>query len=75
MSDSDGTRLGRLLASEPELTQVQTGEDGQEFLRRFSAYITAEGCDVASMFRRMECLQLETILQEKSYAEVLADLP
>jgi hypothetical protein len=68
VSDSDGTRLGRMMATEPELTRVQD----DTFLRRFTEYVTADGFDVGSMVTRMERLKFETIVQQKSCAEVLA---
>lgn len=74
LDDSAGTRLGRMMASEPELTQVQMGEAGREFLRRFTAYVTADGFDVGSMVTRMERLKFETIVGQQSYSEVLAEL-
>lgn len=72
---SDGTRLGRLIASEPELTEVREDEAGQEFLRRFADYVTADGFGVGDMVTGMERLKFEMIVQEKSCAEVLADQP
>lgn len=70
MNDSNGKRLGRMMATEPELTQVQDGE----FLRRFVDYVTADGFGVGDMVTRMERLKFETIVQEKSYGEVLAEM-
>jgi len=69
VAESAGTRLGRMMAAEPELTQVQPSE----FIRRFVAYVTADGFDCSSMVTRMERLKFETIVQEKSYSEVLAE--
>ena len=69
VTESNGTRLGRLLASEPELTQVQDGD----FLRRWIDYVTADGFGVGDMVRGMERLKFEMIVQEKSCAEVLAE--
>jgi hypothetical protein len=40
---SAGKRLGQMMATEPELTGVRTDETGPEFLRRFVAYVTADG--------------------------------
>lgn len=64
-----------MMASEPELTRVAADEAGREFLRRFTDYVTADGCDVGSMVTRMERLKFEMIVQAKSCAEVLADWP
>jgi len=74
VDESSGTYLGRMMASEPELTQVQMTEAGREFLRRFTAYVTADGCDVDAMVARMERLKFETIVRQKSYSEVLASM-
>ena len=76
MSDEQagpGKRLGRMMASEPELTEVQVDGDGQEFIRRFVDYITVDGSDVRSMVTRMERLKFETIVSGKSCREVLAE--
>ncbi len=70
---SNGKRLGRMMGTEPELIQVREDEDGQEFIRRFVGYVTADGFDVSSMVTRMERLKFETIVGEKSYAEVLEE--
>ena len=69
MSESDGKRLGRMMATEPELTTTQP----DDFLHRFAAWLTADGTDCASMVTRMERLKFETIVREKSYREVLAE--
>ena len=74
MDESCGTYLGRMMASEPELTRVQMTEAGREFLRCFTAYVTADGFGVDAMVTRMERLKFETIVHQKSYAEVLAGL-
>jgi hypothetical protein len=63
-----------MMATEPELTQVPVDEPGREMIRRFVDYVTANGCDVASMAVRMERLKFETIVREQSYGEVLASL-
>lgn len=74
MSDkSPGKRLGRMMASEPELTEVQVDDVGREFIRRLVDYLTADGGSVGSMVTRMERLKFETIVTGKSYREVLAD--
>ena len=67
VSDSNGKRLGRMMATEPELTQPQDGE----FLRRWIDYVTADGFGVGDMVTGMERLKFEMIVQEKSCAEVL----
>jgi hypothetical protein len=61
-----------MMASEPELTKVQTDEAGREFIRRFIEYVTADGCGTGSMVTRMERLKFETIVTGKSYSEALA---
>ena len=70
---SAGKRLGRLMASEPELTEVATDEEAYDFIRRFVDYVNAEGSDVGSMVTRMERLKFETIVAGKSYRDVLGD--
>ena len=70
---SAGTRLGRLMASEPELREVAEDEATREFCRRFVDYVTAEGFSVGSMVARMERLKFETIVTGKSFRERLAD--
>ncbi len=70
---SDGQRLGRMMASEPELTEVQVSEAGKEMIRRFVDYVTADGFGAGSMVTRMERLKFETIVSGKSYGEVLAE--
>ena len=70
---SYGTRLGRMMASEPELTQPAVDEAGREFIRRFVDYLTVDGFDCGHMVTRMERLKFETIVTGKSCAEVLAD--
>ena len=67
MGESNGTRLGRMMASEPELTQPQDGE----FLRRWIDYVTADGFSVQAMVTRMERMKVETIVTGKSYREVI----
>ncbi len=69
-----GKRLGRLLASEPELTQAPMDDAGREMISRFVAYVTADGCGVGSMATRMERLKFETIVREQTYTEVLASM-
>ena len=70
---SPGKYLGRMMASEPELTRVQAGDADREFCRRFIDYVTAEGFSAGSMVTRMERLKFETIVTGKSYREVLAE--
>ena len=71
--ESSGKRLGRMMASEPELTEVAADDATREFCRRFVDYVTANGSDVGSMVTRMERLKFETIVTGKSYREVLAE--
>ena len=68
---SAGKRLGRMMAAEPELTEVATDDASREFCRRFVDYVTAGGFSVADMVTRMERLKFETIVTGKSYREVL----
>jgi len=68
----DGTRLGRMMASEPELTTRAVDDAGREFIRRFVGYVTDGGSDFGSIVTRMERLKFETIVTGKSYGEVLA---
>lgn len=56
-------------------TSAWTDEDAEDLLRRFVGYITADGFGVGSIVTRLERLQFEQIVQEKTCAEVLADLP
>ena len=72
--ESEGTRLGRMMASEPELTAPALDDAGREFIRRFVAYLTAGGSDCGSMVTRLERLKFETIVGEKTYGEVLAEM-
>ena len=72
--ESEGTRLGRMMASEPELTAPALVDAGREFIRRFVAYLTAGGSDCGSMVTRLEWLKFETIVGEKTYGEVLAEM-
>ena len=69
--ESHGKRLGRMMGSEPELTEVQVDDAGREFCRRFVDYVTVDGFSVADMVTRMERLKFETIVTGKSYREVL----
>ena len=71
MSDSSGTRLGRMMASEPELTRPALTDADREFLRSFADYICGDGFDCGAMVTRMERLKFETIVTGKSYREVL----
>jgi len=71
--EADGTRLGRMLASEPELTTPKADEAGRELIRRFVDYVTADGFDTAHTVTRMERLKFETIVTGKTCGEVLAD--
>ena len=71
-TESAGTRLGRMMAAGPELTEVREDPAGGEFIRRFTEYVTADGPDCAAMVTRMERLKFETIVTGKSYGEVLA---
>jgi hypothetical protein len=68
-----GKRLGQMMATEPELTEVQVDDAGHEFTRRFVDYLTADGFGVGSMVTRMERLKFETIVTGKSYREVLTE--
>ena len=70
---SAGTHLGRLMASEPELTEVAEDEAAREFCRRFVDYVTVDGFSVRSMVTRMERLKFETIVTGKSCREVVAE--
>jgi hypothetical protein len=72
--ECDGTRLGRMLASEPELTTPKVDEAGKELIRRFVDFVTADGFDTARTVTRMERLKFETIVTGKTYAQVLGDL-
>ena len=74
MTESEGTRLGRMMASEPELTEVRTDEAGLEMIHRFVAYVIGDGFGDGSVVTRMERLKFETIVTGKSYSEVLAEL-
>ena len=71
--ESPGKRLGRMMASEPELTEVPVDDAGREAIRRFIDYVTVDGSSVGSMVTRMERLKFETIVTGKSYREVLAE--
>lgn len=68
-----GRRLGRMMASEPELTEVAADDAAREACRRFVDYVTADGFDVEQMVTRMERLKFETIVTGKTYREVLAE--
>lgn len=70
---SPGKYLGRMMASEPELTKIRADGADREFCRRFVDYVTADGASVESMVARMERPKFETIVREKSYREVLAE--
>lgn len=72
--ESAGTRLGRMMAAEPELTRTAVDDAGRDLIRRFVDYVTAGGSDVSSMVARMERLKFEVIVREKTYGEVLAEL-
>jgi hypothetical protein len=72
-AESSGTRLGRMMASEPELTKVAVSDADREFIRRFVDYVTADGFGTGSMVTRMERLKFETIVTGKTYGEVLAE--
>ena len=68
------SRLGELLLSSPELTAVAADDAGRLMIDRFTAYVCEGGCaDVATMVTRLERLKFETIVQGKTYAQVLAD--
>lgn len=71
--ENDGTRLGRMIAAEPELTTPKVDEAGREQIRRFVDYVTADGFDCGAMVTRMERLKFETIVTGKTYAQVLAE--
>ena len=71
--ESDGTRLGRMVASEPELTKVAADDADREFIRRFVDYITDGGSNFGAMVTRMERLKFETIVTGKTIGEVLAE--
>jgi hypothetical protein len=70
--ESDGARLGRMIAGEPELTEPKLDDDGREQIRRFVDYVTADGFGAGRLVARMERLKFETIVTGKTYAEVLA---
>jgi hypothetical protein len=71
VSESDGTRLGRMMASEPELTRVAVSDADREEIGRFTDYLFADGFDFGKMVTRMERLKFETIVTGKSIGEVL----
>ena len=71
MSESDGERLGRMMASEPELTETAKDDAAREACRRFVDYVTADGFSVQAMVTRMERMKFETIVTGKSYREVI----
>lgn len=71
--ESEGTRLGRMMASEPELTKVASDDADREFIRRFVAYITDGGSDFGAMVTRMERLKFETIVTGKTIGDLLAE--
>lgn len=71
VSESAGTRLGRMLASEPELTRPLEGSAGREFSERFASYLMADGFDWDRMATRMERLKFEAIVSGKTIGEVL----
>lgn len=68
-----GAHLGRMMASEPELTTPVIDEDGMEAIRRFADYVTVDGSDLRSMMTRMERMKFETIVTGKSCREVIAE--
>lgn len=72
--ESEGTRLGRMVAAEPELTRPEVTVADREFSRRFIAYLMADGFSGRSALTRMERLKFETIVRGKSYGEVLAGI-
>jgi hypothetical protein len=63
-----------MVATEPELTKPAMDDADREFIRRFVDYVTAGGSDFGSMVTRMERLKFETIVREKTYGEVLAEM-
>jgi hypothetical protein len=67
-------RLGRMMASEPELTEPVTDEAGEVRSRRFVAYLFADGHDYDRMVTRMERLKFEAIVTGKSLYEALAGM-
>lgn len=71
---SAGTRLGQLMKDEPELTRPAASEEDERFLERFADYLTGDGCDARAMVLRMERLKFETIVQQKTFAEVVGQL-
>lgn len=72
--ECDGERLGRMLASEPQLTTPKVDEAGKELIRRFVDFVTAGGFDSGAIVTRMERLKFETIITGKTYGQALADL-
>lgn len=71
--ESDGTRLGRMMKGEPELTKPATSDADRDLISRFIGYVTANGSDASSMLTRMERLKFEAIVTGKSFGEVLAE--
>jgi hypothetical protein len=72
---SAGTRLGRLMGVEPELTRPAVNDADREMIRRFVEHIMPAGFDMQTAVTRMERLKFETIVTDKTYTEVLADPP
>jgi hypothetical protein len=72
--ESEGTRLGRMIAAEPELTTVAADGTDRDLIARFVSYVMAGGSDVSNVLVRMERLKFETIVGGKTYGEVLAEM-
>lgn len=48
-------------------------DEEREMIRRYAEYVLATGFGVDAIVGRLERLKFETIVQEKSYREVLAE--
>lgn len=65
--ESAGTRLGRALAGEPELTHPAPAG----FSDLFAAFIGQDGLTCGAVLRRLEILKCETIVNGETFSEAL----
>ena len=64
-------RLGPLIASIPEMTEVVVDKDSGERIARYADYITAGGLSVAAIVTRLERLKFDSIVTGKPTRELL----
>jgi hypothetical protein len=71
VSDEKPGRLGHLVTSIPEMTEVVTDRESGDRIARYTDHITAGGFSVDAIVTRLERLKFDSIVTGKTTREVL----